>query len=217
MNVYDSIVKGGKRWPKRPREELNNAVLEYLFDGTEPNLDDMNQYSAGAFEMLQPVLENQRKQRTRAQKPRPRKKLAKAQPNASQTLAETQPESNQTLAIKTIPYSYSSITGEGEYQGESSSEVDLLVGSGFVPPTVDEVRVFCSTNMLDKCDPEIFCAHYAAQGWVLGNGLPMVNWQAVARKWHMQDRNKIASSNSASRIDNFSDLNEGWDVYGGTD
>lgn len=210
MNVYDSIIKGAKRWPKRAREELNSAVLEYLYDGTEPNLEEMNQYSAGAFEMLQPVLENQRKQRVRAQKPRPSRKASKAKPNASQTLAETQPNDSQTLAIKTIPYSYSSLSSEDELGVDISSEYDFPVSSGFTPPTVDEVRAFCAANMLDKCDPEAFVSHYAAQGWMLGNGIPMVDWQAAVRKWHINDRNRDAEKKSEERQADFSDLAEGW-------
>lgn len=212
MNVYDSIIKGSKRWPKRAREELNSAVLEYLYDGTEPNLEEMNQYSAGAFEMLQPVLENQRKQRVRAQKPRPSRKASKAKPNASQTLAETQPNASQTLAIKTIPYSYSSLSSEDESGVDTSSECDFPVSSGFTPPTVDEVRNFCAANMLDKCDPEMFVAHYAAQGWVLGNEMPMVDWQAAVRKWHINDRNREAEKRAKEHKDDFSDLAEGWRV-----
>lgn len=70
---------------------------------------------------------------------------------------------------------------------------DLLVRGGFVPPTLDEVRAYCSGNMLDKCDPELFFATYEAQGWMLGNGMPMVDWQAAARKWHAKDRNRDAA------------------------
>lgn len=90
-------------------------------------------------------------------------------------------------------------TSKGDYSGlgesgeEPSSTYDSLVGTAFSPPTVEEVRAFCAANMLDRCDAELFCAHYAAQGWMLGNGLPMADWQALARKWHIQDRNKSAA------------------------
>lgn len=90
---------------------------------------------------------------------------------------------------------------------DSSSKYDSLVGRAFVPPTVDEVRAYVSGNMLTRCDPELFCATYEAQGWVLGNGVPMADWQAAVRKWHAQGRNRDASERPA---DDFSDLNDGW-------
>lgn len=101
---------------------------------------------------------------------------------------------------------------EDESQGDSSSTFDFHVSSGFEPPTVDEVRAFCAANMLDKCDPEMFVAHYAAQGWVLGNEMPMVDWQAAVRKWHINDRNREAEKKAKEHKDDFSDLAEGWRI-----
>lgn len=75
---------------------------------------------------------------------------------------------------------------------EQPSESDDV--GGFVPPTLEEVREYVRGNMLDKCDPDLFFATYDAQGWVLGNGIPMTNWQSAVRKWHVQDRNKAASA-----------------------
>ena len=91
------------------------------------------------------------------------------------------------------------IQGAPELEGQTTifdiaDEDELPVGSEFSPPTLDEVRVYCEANMLDKCDPELFYDTYAAQGWLLGNGLPMVDWQAAAKKWHRNDRNKAAAA-----------------------
>lgn len=106
------------------------------------------------------------------------------------------------------------VTSKEDSQVDSSSEYDFQVSGGFTPPSVEEVRAFCAANMLDKCDPELFCAHYAAQGWLLGNGLPMADWRSMARKWHIQDRNKAAGEAAQRKRSDFSDLNEGWEVYG---
>ena len=217
MNVYDSIVQGSKRWPKRAREEINSAVLEYLFDGSMPDLESMNQYAAGTFEMLLPLLEHQRKQRANASKPRGSRKQKLTnqndEPAVSQTLASSQPDVSQdgekTLAIKNIPYSYSygySLSGEEELLPGSSSESDLLVGRAFQPPTVEEVRSFCAANLLDKVNPELFVATYEAQGWKLGNGIPMTNWKAAAQKWHQQDRNKQAVARSQQKKADYSEF-----------
>lgn len=75
-----------------------------------------------------------------------------------------------------------------------SHETDLPVASGFEPPTLEEVKAFCEANMQTRCDPELFFATYAAQGWLMGNGLPMTNWQAAVKKWHSNDLNKAMAS-----------------------
>ena len=139
MNIYDSIIKGSLRWPERPREAINSAVCVYLLTGVEPDLDSMDRYAAGAFEMLLPVLQNQLRQKANASKPRPRKKADKQSPGDdegdSQHLANGFPENSQNLAIKIIPSSYSSErdTSEEEPQERSSTEVDSQVNDGVIP------------------------------------------------------------------------------------
>ena len=52
----------------------------------------------------------------------------------------------------------------------------------FTPPTLEEVRAFCTANGL-TWSPQRFIDHYAAGGWKLSGGRPMADWQAAARNW----------------------------------
>jgi predicted transcriptional regulator len=52
----------------------------------------------------------------------------------------------------------------------------------FIPPTQDEVALFC-LQFGGKVDPERFYDYYLAQGWKLSNGRMLVDWKAAVRNW----------------------------------
>lgn len=52
----------------------------------------------------------------------------------------------------------------------------------FVPPTVEEVRDYC-TERKNNIDPAYFVDFYTANGWVQGKGKPIRDWQAAVRNW----------------------------------
>lgn len=99
------------------------------------------------------------------------------------------------------------ISGEEEFGGSLSSEEDFLVGMG---PTVDEVRAYCSANLLDRVDPELFVAYYDARGWVDKGGVRIVNWQAACTTWHIRDRNSAAAK-AVGEEGRFDHLGDGWE------
>ena len=55
-------------------------------------------------------------------------------------------------------------------------------GCGEEGPTEAEVAEYFAANCL-RGDPSEFFDHFEAQGWVRGNGMPVVDWRAVARQW----------------------------------
>lgn len=77
---------------------------------------------------------------------------------------------------------------EEESLVEPSSEYNLQVSSGFVPPTLEEVKDFFATNMLDQSDAEDFWLHYQSQGWVRGNNIPVSDWHALAVSWNRRQK-----------------------------
>lgn len=117
-----------------------------------------------------------------------------AQVSSTFCAAQNVPHKTAQELIKEEEGTHNNLSGEVESLQDSSSTYDFQVSGGFVQPTLEEVREYVRGNMLDKCDPDLFFATYDAQGWMLGNGLPMTNWQSAVRKWHVQDRNKAASA-----------------------
>lgn len=55
----------------------------------------------------------------------------------------------------------------------------------FTPPTVDEVRAYCSERG-NKVDGQTFVDFYSSKGWKVGNQ-PMKDWQAAVRTWEKRE------------------------------
>ena len=173
MNFYDSIITGGQRWPKRAREELNTAVLEYLMLGTMPDLDSMNQYAAGAFEMFLPVLKNQVESAKNGKKGAEAKKARQRKP-------ASQPPSEQAALFQVRPQ-------PSEQEQEQEREKPSPKGEAkkrrppFSPPDPGEVEAYARERGL-SIDAQRFCDFYASKGWMVGRNR-MTDWRAAARNW----------------------------------
>jgi hypothetical protein len=85
----------------------------------------------------------------------------------------------------------------------------------FSPPTVDEVRAYC-TERKNRVDAERFVNYYAAKGWRVGRG-PMVNWKAAVHTWEKNDKQggtgkRVAFQNyDQEQPDNERDPDTGYD------
>lgn len=57
--------------------------------------------------------------------------------------------------------------------------------SAFRPPSLEDVLNYCSSTHATDGDglAKKFFNHYARQGWVMGNGMPMTDWQAAFESW----------------------------------
>ena len=56
----------------------------------------------------------------------------------------------------------------------------------FIPPSVDEVRTYC-TERGNGVDAERFVDYYTARGWLAGKS-KMKDWKAAVRTWERNDR-----------------------------
>jgi hypothetical protein len=56
----------------------------------------------------------------------------------------------------------------------------------FIPPTVDEVRSYC-TERRNHVDAELFIDYYTANGWTQGHGKPIRDWRACVRTWEKRN------------------------------
>ena len=75
-----------------------------------------------------------------------------------------------------------------EDRGQKTNGDNLQDATGFVPPTVDEVRTYCQENNC-QINPESFVDHYAANGWMVGNN-KMSDWEAAVRNWNRREQEK---------------------------
>lgn len=67
-------------------------------------------------------------------------------------------------------------------------------GKSFVPPSVDEVRVYCSERN-NKVDAQAFVDFYSSKGWMIGKN-KMKDWKAAVRTWEKSNNQKSKSDNN---------------------
>lgn len=59
----------------------------------------------------------------------------------------------------------------------------------FVPPTVEEVRAYC-TERQNGIDAFQFVDFYTANGWVQARGKPIKDWRAAVRTWEQRNKQR---------------------------
>lgn len=74
----------------------------------------------------------------------------------------------------------------------------------FVPPTVDEVRAYC-TDRKNGIDPQSFVDFYSSKGWVVGKS-PMKDWKAAVRTWEHSRKAEGGPSVGTERLVTLADL-----------
>ena len=67
----------------------------------------------------------------------------------------------------------------------------------FVKPTVEDVEEYCRERK-NNIDPEMFVAHYAANGWKLANGNKLNDWKSAVITW--EKRNDSGGQQSGRAI-----------------
>lgn len=71
----------------------------------------------------------------------------------------------------------------------------------FKPPTVDEVRSYCSERG-NGIDAERFIAYYSARNWMMGK-TPMKNWKSAVITWEKNEKGKKPTRVYAHTEDDF--------------
>ena len=72
------------------------------------------------------------------------------------------------------------------YAEAKSNGADKPPRSRFIPPTVDEVRTYC-TEKGYMLDAERFVDYYTSNGWKVGKN-PMKDWKAAVRTWNGKEQ-----------------------------
>lgn len=157
MNILDSIVDGALALTnRRESDAFIGAAVRFMRTGEEPSLTGN---AAAMWIAVAPVLGKSRSMSANGSKG------GSKQPSKT---GSKQPSKRATEQVSSLPIPHSDIQGEGCGEGD--------------PPTVEEVRAYFAANCL-RGDPSEFSDHFEAQGWVRGNGMPVVDWRAVARQW----------------------------------
>ena len=104
--------------------------------------------------------------------------------------------SGLSLGLHSVPNGLEKITLTKNHKPLT---INQYKDSGFIAPSVSDVSNYLLVAGNTSIDAEHFVTHYQAQGWTLGNGLVMADWQAVLRKWINKDVAQAKSDGNKTR------------------
>ena len=191
MNFYKSVYDLASVFPEKGRRALLVAMLDYFFEGIEP--EALGAKERKAFEAVRGRIDASK---TNGNNRRGKKRGESHNENGNESHNENGNESHNENANSmgtdispslSLSHSYSSGMDEG-----CNSTGEGVQGEGFAPPTVEEAKAYFAANGL-MGDPEAFWAYYDSQGWRKSNGLPISSWTSAALKWGIEERAREAS------------------------
>lgn len=211
MNFFEDFYRSGKHLPQRERERLYTAMLDYYFEGAEP---DLQGGAAGIFEVVRERIDLSK---TRSEcgsdgGSRPKQTRSKTKANAKQNESTGQANAKQdeSKAEAKTGFAPGDREGEGEREEEhSKSECssppapDEAYPDGSAPPrgarryprpSPGQVEAFVAASGCGcAIDGEAFCGWYDDHGW------PPRGWQNTALRWAREDRDRRARDGRRQR------------------
>ena len=207
-SFYEALsrIKG-----KADRADAFDAICQFALYGEEPDLDTLSDAGSIAFLLIRPVLE------TAEAKAKSGKKGGETKHSQSTAKAKaSKPKANRKQTGSKAKQSATDKEGEVEIEGEVEKEVEKeslytpptpLAGGRppegavqkrktFKPPTLDEVRAYC-TERGNTVNPEQWFDHYTSNGWKVGKNT-MKDWKAAVRTWERSEYRNTTTQKKAS-------------------
>lgn len=170
------------------RKELIYAINMYGMFGVEVELPYMLK---ALFISLKEDIDNSKAMRARGSKggrPKGKPRVSESEkPEVSDDYEPVVSESGEPMVSEDSENSESQSKPIQSKPNQSKPKVRR-----FTPPSVDEVREYCSEKGY-TFDPEAFVAFYESKGWKVGRN-PMKSWQAACTTWQKRqgDRREAA-------------------------
>lgn len=182
FTFYESFHKALDRIKKKAdKADAYDAICRYALYGEVPDLDNLPDAAAIAFELIRPTLDAS-KRKAEAGAKGGKQNGSKVEANRKRGESETEKEDEKEKEK------------EDEYEGERENECYSGATALFTPPSLEEVEEFCKAEGLNN-DPSRFWNYYEGRGWMLGSQ-PMANWKAVLKSWG-NDKTKTGSGGTA--------------------
>ena len=176
LKVFTDFVADMSELGDAERGRLFTAMLLYAETGEEPVLRGNERFVWG---IAKKNIDNQRDSYDR------RCEINKA--NGSE------PKRKQAKASESLQ--------DKDKDKDKDKEKNKKTIKRFTPPTVDEVRAYC-TERGNNVDPQTFVDFYEAKGWMVGSN-HMKDWRACVRTW---ERNRTGRGNQKGRLDHLKEL-----------
>lgn len=177
------------------RKELIYAINMYGMFGVEVELPYMLK---ALFISLKEDIDNSKAMRARGSKGgRPKGKPRVSESEKPEVSEDDEPVVSESCEPMVSDDSENSESQSNPNQSKPNQSKPKV--RRFTPPSVDEVREYCSEKGY-TFDPEAFVAFYEAKGWKVGRN-PMKSWQAACTTWQKrQGDRKEASHDEYSNL-----------------
>ena len=193
MNFYESFYGLTSLLPERERQKVNTALLDYFFEGKEP--EGLSDQGSKVFEGCRGRINASVRGRENIEK---RYSGGSTLPTKKPSTYHSKPPSTYgSKSDSTLPTKKPSTYGTDR---ERDRDIDRDIENNgakrrkFSPPSIEEISEYLTSAELDSVDPGRFYDYYEQQGWKLSNGNQMKDWKAAARNWQRRSKPKEVKS-----------------------
>lgn len=192
FTFYESFRKAiGRIKKKQDRADAYDAICDYALYGIEPDLGNMADAAAIAFELIRPNLDASRRKASGGSSGKPAKDPAKITERCGKDTANKKEKEKEKEK-------------EGEIEKEKEYECTPQTPRRFTPPSVSDVREYCLERG-NSVDPECFLDHYTSNGWKVGKN-PMKDWKAAVRTWEKSEKQQGRKDNGFATSNPFLEM-----------
>ena len=171
--IYRSLREATKQLDLETRAKVYDAVMDYAFDGTEPQETGVVQ---AMFLMIKPIIDlNNQRYENGCRGGRPK----------NQTETKTKPKNNQN---ETNPKPNDNDNVNDNVNEKERIKKKVAVAPRFTKPSLNEVMDYCQERN-NTVNAEQFMDFYESKGWRVGNQ-PMKDWRAAVRTWEKREQPK---------------------------
>lgn len=193
MNFYESFYGLTSLLPERERQKVNTALLDYFFEGKEP--EGLSDQGSKVFEGCRGRINASVRGRENIEK---RYSGGSTLPTKKHSTYHSKPPSTYgSKSDSTLPTKKPSTYGtdrERDRDIDRDKENKDAKRKKFSPPSIEEISEYLTSAELDSVDPGRFYDYYEQQGWKLSNGNQMKDWKAAARNWQRRSKPKEVKS-----------------------
>jgi len=180
--LYRSLREATKQLDLETRAKVYDSVMDYAFDGTEPEETGVVQ---AMFLMMKPIIDaNNQRYENGCKGGRPKNQtITKEKPNNNQNETKAEPNKDKDKDV------------DKDVNEKEMVKEKVATAPRFTKPTLQDVQAYVDEQNL-AMDAQAFVDFYESKGWKVGS-TPMKDWRAACRNWARRDRQKPTESHQA--------------------
>ena len=171
--------------PEDLRSRINDAIQRFAVYGEEPE-DEYLKYTMYSVIRSQIIRDREKYQEVCDK----RREAINSRWDREQNVQVDTNDTNVSNSIQVDTNDTKDGKGNNKGNVNISKEKDSKKKSAsmrFIPPTLDEVKEFISTNGYTLVNAEAFHSHYASVGWKRGK-TPLKDWKQAVINWQATER-----------------------------